>query len=299
LTTSACAAVDGSNVDEQQYLSQVATIMRTGSARGDRTGTGTLSVFGLQSRYSLAGDTMPLLTTKRVFWRAVLEELLWFVRGSTNANELSARGVNIWDANASRQFLDARGLHTREQGDLGPVYGFQWRHYGADYRTMHDDYGAQGVDQLRECIQLIRNDPNSRRIVMTAWNPAQLSAMALPPCHCLVQFYVDNGRLSCQLYQRSGDMGLGVPFNIASYALLTRMIAHGHLDAGEFVHTLGDAHVYMTHIDALHEQCARTPRPFPQLRIKRQVANIDDFTVDDFELINYNPHPKLSMPMAV
>lgn len=185
-------------------------------------------------------------------------------------------------------------------GDLGPVYGFQWRHFGADYKDMHTDYTGQGVDQLKNCIDLIKNNPHDRRIVMCAWNAADLSKMALPPCHCLVQFFVANGELSCQLYQRSADMGLGVPFNIASYSLLTYMIAQvTGLKPGEFVHTLGDAHVYKNHTDPLLQQIKRVPRPFPKLEIKRTVTEIEDFKFDDFVLHDYKPHPKINMELAV
>lgn len=176
-------------------------------------------------RYSLK-ESFPLLTTKRVFWRAVVEELLWFIRGSTNALELKEKNVNIWDANSTREYLDSIGLSDRVEGDLGPVYGFQWRHYGAEYKDMYTDYTGKGIDQLKNIIETLKTNPNDRRIIMCSWNPIDLPKMALPPCHCLVQFYVANGELSCMLYQRSADMGLGVPFNIASYALLTNMIAH-------------------------------------------------------------------------
>lgn len=200
--------------------------MHIGTLRGDRTGTGTYAVFGAQMRYSLRDNIFPLLTTKRVFWRAVVEELLWFIRGSTNANELKAKNIRIWDGNSSRQFLDSLGFTERDEGDLGPVYGFQWRHYGAEYKGMHEDYTNKGIDQLKNVIETIKNNPNDRRILMCAWNPIDIPKMALPPCHCLVQFFVANDELSCQLYQRSADMGLGVPFNIASYSLLTCMMAH-------------------------------------------------------------------------
>ncbi|XP_078691097.1 thymidylate synthase-like isoform X1 [Branchiostoma floridae x Branchiostoma belcheri] len=285
--------------DEYQYLDLVRHILDCGQRKDDRTGTGTLSVFGAQCRYSLRGQ-FPLLTTKRVFWRGVAEELLWFVRGSTNGTELSDKNVHIWDANGSRDFLDKRGLSHYEEGDLGPVYGFQWRHFGAEYKDRHTDYTGQGVDQLAQVIHTIKTDPDNRRIIMSAWNPPDLPKMALPPCHAFVQFYVCNGELSCQLYQRSGDTGLGVPFNIASYSLLTYMIAHiTGLKPGDFVHTLGDAHVYVNHVDALKEQLKREPRPFPTLNIKRQVENIDDFKMEDFEIVGYKPHPKISMEMAV
>ncbi|XP_068850039.1 thymidylate synthase isoform X2 [Capricornis sumatraensis] len=250
---------------ELQYLGQIEHILRCGFRKDDRTGTGTLSVFGMQARYNLR-DEFPLLTTKRVFWKGVLEELLWFIKGSTNAKELSSKGVKIWDANGSRDFLDGLGFSNRAEGDLGPVYGFQWRHFGAEYKDMDSD----------------------------------LPLMALPPCHALCQFYVVNGELSCQLYQRSGDMGLGVPFNIASYALLTYMIAHiTDLKPGDFVHTLGDAHVYLNHIEPLKTQLQREPRPFPKLKILRKVETIDDFKAEDFQIEGYNPHPTIKMEMAV
>ncbi|XP_060537990.1 thymidylate synthase [Pantherophis guttatus] len=284
---------------EIQYLQQVEQILNFGHKKEDRTGTGTLSIFGMQARYNLRDD-FPLLTTKRVFWKGVLEELLWFIKGSTNAKELSAKGVKIWDANGSRQFLDKQGFFSRAEGDLGPVYGFQWRHFGAEYKDMNTDYTGQGVDQLQQVIDTIRNNPDDRRIIMCAWNPKDLSAMALPPCHALCQFYILNGELSCQLYQRSGDMGLGVPFNIASYSLLTTMIAHvTGLKPGEFIHTLGDAHIYLNHIEPLKIQLQRQPRPFPKLKILRKVENINDFRADDFEIEDYHPHPAIKMEMAV
>ncbi|XP_071482306.1 thymidylate synthase-like [Diadema antillarum] len=285
--------------DENQYLDQIRHIMTHGQVKGDRTGTGTKSIFGIQSRYNLR-DQFPLLTTKRVFWRGLAEELLWFIKGSTNANELSEKKIHIWDANGSRDFLDKRGLSHYEEGDLGPVYGFQWRHFGAEYKGRFADYTDQGVDQLAQVIETIKNNPDDRRIIMSAWNPPDLPKMALPPCHAFVQFYVCNGELSCQLYQRSGDMGLGVPFNIASYSLLTYMIAHvTGLQPGDFVHTIGDAHVYLNHLEPLEVQLKREPRPFPKLVIKRQVSNIDDFKFEDFELVGYKPHPKIAMTMAV
>ncbi|XP_041103791.1 thymidylate synthase-like [Polyodon spathula] len=285
--------------DEQGYLDQVEYIMQHGFRKGDRTGTGVVSVFGSQARYSLR-DQFPLLTTKKVFWRGILEELLWFIKGSTNAKELSAKGVKIWDANGSREFLDRSGFTSREEGDLGPVYGFQWRHFGAEYKDMNSDYTQQGEDQLQKVIDTIKTNPEDRRIIMCAWNPKDLPQMALPPCHALCQFYVCNGELSCQLYQRSGDMGLGVPFNIASYALLTYMIAHiTELKPGDFVHTLGDAHIYVNHIEPLKIQLQREPRPFPKLKILRKVNSIDDFKAEDFEIIEYNPHPAIKMQMAV
>lgn len=286
--------------EEYQYLEIVQDILDRGVEKGDRTGTGTKSVFGRQMRFSLRDGTFPLLTTKKTFHRGIAEELFWFVRGSTNALELKEKKVMIWEGNSSREYLDSVGLNHRQVGDLGPVYGFQWRHFGAEYKDMHADYAGQGIDQLADVIDKIKNKPNDRRIIMCAWNPKDIPQMALPPCHCLAQFYVANGELSCMLYQRSADMGLGVPFNIASYALLTHMIAHVcQLKAGEFVHTLGDAHVYLNHVEPLQEQLAREPRPFPKLVIKRQIQNIEDFTIDDIEVKDYNPHPKIAMTMAV
>ncbi|ESO86949.1 hypothetical protein LOTGIDRAFT_166678 [Lottia gigantea] len=285
--------------DEEEYLDAIRKILKKGVKRGNRTGVDTRSIFGMQMRYDLR-ESFPLLTTKRVFWRGVAEELLWFIKGCTNGKDLSDKNVRIWDANGSREFLDNLGLTHREEGDLGPVYGFQWRHFGAEYKDMHTDYSGQGVDQLQDVINKIKNNPEDRRIIMSAWNPLDLNKMALPPCHCLVQFYVANGELSCQLYQRSADMGLGVPFNIASYSLLTYMIAHvTHLKPGDFVHTIGDAHVYVNHTEPLQEQLQRKPRPFPTLTLKDGVKDINDFKMEDFELTGYNPYPKIKMDMAV
>lgn len=292
--------VGGDNAEEIQYLDLIKKIIDTGSKRGDRTGTGTISLFGAQMRFSLRDNQFPLLTTKKVFYRGIAEELFWFIRGSTNAKELQDKNVRIWDGNSSREYLDSIGLNSREVGDLGPVYGFQWRHFGAKYVDMHTDYSGQGIDQLAKVIETIKTRPTDRRMLMCSWNPVDLPAMALPPCHCLVQFYVADGELSCQLYQRSADIGLGVPFNIASYALLTVMIAHvTGLKPGDFVHTLGDAHVYSNHVSALKEQCDRDPRPFPTIHIKRKVDNIEEFNFEDFEVRDYNPHPKIAMEMAV
>jgi len=224
--------------EEYQYLKLVEEIMEKGVSMSDRTGVGTISVFGTMMRFDLR-NSFPLLTTKRVFWRGVVEELLWFMRGDTNGKHLSEKGIKIWDGNGSREFLDKRGLSHREEGDLGPVYGFQWRHFGAKYVDMHTDYTGQGVDQLAECIKKIKEDPSDRRIIMSAWNPADLHLMALPPCHMFCQFYVANGELSCLMYQRSCDIGLGVPFNIASYSLLTCMMAQVcGLKPGDFVHQM-------------------------------------------------------------
>ncbi|KAH8323512.1 hypothetical protein KR067_012302 [Drosophila pandora] len=289
------------NADEKQYLNLLRSIINTGERRMDRTEVGTLSIFGSQMRFSLRG-CFPLLTTKRVFFRAVAEELLWFVAGKTDAKLLQAKNVHIWDGNSTREFLDKLGHTDRAVGDLGPVYGFQWRHFGAEYTTCDDDYRGKGIDQLKQVIDTIKKNPSDRRIIMSAWNPLDIPKMALPPCHCLAQFYVsqERGELSCQLYQRSADMGLGVPFNIASYALLTYMIAHvTGLKPGDFVHTMGDTHVYLNHVEPLQEQLEREPRPFPKLVIKRQVQDIEDFRYEDFEIVDYNPYPKIKMDMAI
>jgi dihydrofolate reductase/thymidylate synthase len=300
--SAALTAVGGSGQflhEEYQYLNLIEEIMQKGITMDDRTGVGTISMFGTMMRFDLR-TSFPLLTTKRVFWRGVAEELLWFVRGDTNGKHLSDKGVKIWDGNGSREFLDKRGLGHREEGDLGPVYGFQWRHFGAKYEDMHTDYTGQGVDQLAECIRKIKEDPTDRRIIMSAWNPADLNLMALPPCHMFCQFYVANGELSCLMYQRSCDMGLGVPFNIASYSLLTCMIAQVcGLKPGDFVHQMGNTHVYSNHVEPLKTQLARTPRPFPLLRVNPDVKDIDSFQMSDFELLGYNPHGKIAMDMAV
>jgi len=289
--------------EEYQYLDAIRHIFNSGKTKADRTGVGIKSVFGGCTRWSLAYNTLPLLTTKKVFVKAVIEELLWFIKGSTNAKELSAKGVRIWDGNSSREFLDKHGFTEREEGDLGPIYGFQWRHSGAEYKDMHTNYEGQGVDQLKQCIHKIKHTPNDRRIIMSAWNPSDLSKMALPPCHCFVQFYVSDGELSCCLYQRSADMGLGVPFNLASYAMLTHMIAYvTGLKAGEFIHMTGDTHIYLNHMQGLEEQLTREPKQFPKLafrRSKQELTDIEDFTYADFEIQGYQPHPTIKMDMAV
>jgi thymidylate synthase len=261
------------------YLDLVDRILREGIRKEDRTGTGTLSVFGHQMRFDLAAG-FPCLTTKRLHLRSILHELLWFLRGDTNVSYLRDNGVTIWD-----EWADA-------SGELGPVYGHQWRSWPrADGST---------VDQIAWVVDEIRSNPDSRRLVVSAWNVADIDRMALPPCHCLFQFYVAAGRLSCQLYQRSADVFLGVPFNIASYAALTVMIAAvTDLEPGEFVHTLGDAHLYLNHIDQAHLQLAREPRPLPRLRLLRRPSSIFDFRFDDFVLESYDPHPHIAAAVAV
>lgn len=294
---------DGSQHEEYQYLDLIKLILERGEVRPDRTGTGTVALFAPpQLRFSLRNGRFPLLTTKRVFYRGVAEELLWFVRGDTNARHLAEKDVHIWDGNGSREYLDRIGLKDREEGDLGPVYGFQWRHFGAKYIDCHTDYTGQGVDQLAQVIHKIKTNPYDRRIIMSAWNAADLSQMALPPCHVLCQFSVSerSGEVSCLLFQRSCDMGLGVPFNIASYALLLRMVAHVcERPAGDLIILMGDCHIYSNHVEALRQQITRVPRDFPTLSITRKVGSIDGFTMDDFSLNNYKPHPSIKMDMAV
>lgn len=263
----------------QQYLDLLDHVLKNGIDRGDRTCTGTRAVFGHQMRFDLSAG-FPLLTTKKLHTRSIIHELLWFLKGDTNIRYLQENGVSIWD-----EWAD-------ENGDLGPVYGKQWRRWqGPD---------GQSIDQLSDLIQMIRNTPESRRLMLSAWNPVDIPHMALPPCHCLFQFFVADGRLSCQLYQRSADIFLGVPFNIASYALLTHMIAAvTGLEAGDFVHTLGDAHLYSNHFDQAREQLARTPGPSPQLVIKHVPDSPYDFTFDDFEINGYSPQAHIAAPIAV
>ena len=263
----------------QQYLDLLERVLETGVDRSDRTGTGTRAVFGHQMRFDLAAG-FPLLTTKKLHIRSIIHELLWFVSGDTNIRYLQENGVSIWD-----EWAD-------ENGDLGPVYGKQWRHW--------QNSDGREIDQLAELIGMIKTNPDSRRLMLTAWNPADVPQMALPPCHCLFQFHVANGRLSCQLYQRSADIFLGVPFNIASYALLTHMIARiCSLHAGEFVHVLGDAHLYSNHFDQAREQILRKPGRLPQLQIHRTPESIDGFRFEDFEIIGYDAQSHIAAPIAV
>ncbi|XP_014551610.1 hypothetical protein COCVIDRAFT_112428 [Bipolaris victoriae FI3] len=309
--------------EEHQYLSLIRDILQNGEHRPDRTGTGTYAIpFPAQMKFALSRPSadptqpptlvLPLLTTKRVFLRAVIGELLWFIAGSTHSKPLSDAGIKIWDGNGSRAYLDSVGLSHYEEGELGPVYGFQWRHFGAEYKGHAHDYTGEGVDQLAEIIDKLKNKPYDRRIILSAWNPADIKKMALPPCHMFAQFYVSfpghkqgeerpRGVLHSLLYQRSCDMGLGVPFNIASYALLTHMLSHVcDLTPGTFTHTMGDAHVYLDHVDALKVQVEREPREFPELRIKRDVGgSIDGWLESDFEVMGYKPHASLAMKMSV
>ena len=263
----------------KQYLELVRRVLDEGVAKSDRTGTGTLSVFGHQMRFDLA-EGFPLLTTKKLHTRSIVGELLWFLRGSTNVAWLHENRITIWD-----EWADA-------DGELGPVYGYQWRSWPTP--------DGRHVDQIAAVLESIRRNPDSRRHLVSAWNVGQLDAMALPPCHALFQFYVAGGRLSCQLYQRSADVFLGVPFNIASYALLTHLVAQvTGLRPGEFVHTLGDAHLYLNHLDQAREQLGRAPRPSPTLRLNPAVTDIDAFEIADVEILGYDPHPAIRAPIAV
>jgi thymidylate synthase len=261
------------------YLDLLERVLENGADRADRTGVGTRSVFGHQMRFDLA-EGFPLLTTKKLHLRSIVHELLWFLRGDTNIAYLKEHGVSIWDDWAD------------EKGDLGPVYGYQWRSWPAP--------DGRHIDQIANVVEQIKTNPMSRRLIVSAWNPALVDEMALPPCHCLFQFYVADGRLSCQLYQRSADIFLGVPFNIASYALLTMMVAQvTGLKPGEFVHTLGDAHLYANHFEQAREQLARPPRALPKMELNPQVDDIFGFTYEDFTLKDYDPHPHIRAKVAV
>lgn len=263
----------------QQYLNLLNRILTEGTQKGDRTGTGTLSIFGHQMRFDLR-DGFPLLTTKKLHLKSIIYELLWFLRGDTNVRYLQEHGVRIWN-----EWAD-------ENGELGPVYGHQWRSW--------PDYKGGTIDQIKNVVEMIKHDPDSRRMLVTAWNPAEVEDMALPPCHCLFQFYVADGRLSLQLYQRSADSFLGVPFNIASYALLLQMIAQvTGLEAGEFIHTTGDTHLYLNHLEQAKLQLTREPRPLPKMKINPDVKDIFDFKYEDFELIGYDPLPHIPGVVAV
>ncbi|KAK9691058.1 hypothetical protein RND81_09G173200 [Saponaria officinalis] len=274
--------------EEYMYLSLVNDIILSGNLKNDRTGAVTLSKFGCQMRFNLR-KTIPLLTTKRVFWRGIVEELLWFIIGSANAKRLLEKGVHICDENTSRNYQDSIGLTEREESDLGPGPGFHWRHFGARYTNMHADYTDQGIDQLSDVIHKIKNSPDDTHIVLSAWNHSDLQMMPLPPCHMFAQFYVANGELSCLTYNRSADMSNRVPIDIASYALLTCLIAHVcDLLPGDFIHDIGDAHVYRGHIESLQEQLKNPPKPFPVLKINPQKKSIDSFEPADFNLIGYD-----------
>jgi thymidylate synthase len=291
--------------DDRQYVNLVKKVLQEGEIKEGRNGK-TISYFGAQMRFSLKNNTIPLLTTKRVAWKTCLRELLWFIQGDTNNTTLQNKNVKIWNGNGTRKFLDSRGLQHLKENDLGPVYGHQWRHFNAQYETCDTDYSGKGIDQLKQIIDMLSGkhtteDKYSRRLVISAWNPCQLNEMALPPCHVMFQFYVNQqDELSCSLYQRSGDIGLGVPFNIASYSFLVHLIAHHTgLKPGEFIHTIGDCHIYDDHIDVLKEQINRESYSFPTIQILRKCENIDDYVEHDFHIENYKYHTKLNMNMRV
>ena len=292
----------------KQYLDLCKKILNEGHWKDDRTGIGTYSIFGYQARYNLE-EGFPLLTTKKVFLRGIIHELLWFISGDTNIKYLDDNNVHIWDDWAYKAYsqsdefkgetieefaeeiknADKDSEFVKKWGELGPVYGRQWR-----------NFNEEGVDQLANLIEQIKTNPNSRRLIISAWNPCEVDQMALPPCHSFMQFYVMDGKLSCQLYQRSADVFLGVPFNIASYALFTMMIAQvTGLKPGEFIHTMGDAHIYSNHVDQINLQLSREPRPLPKMHINPNVKSIFDFKIDDFELTDYNPHGRIKGKVAV
>jgi thymidylate synthase len=263
----------------KQYLDLLNNVLESGNLKGDRTGTGTKSIFGYQMRFNLQ-EGFPLVTTKKLHLRSIIHELLWFLQGNTNIDYLHQNKVTIWD-----EWAD-------EKGDLGPVYGKQWRAW--------ETKDEKVVDQISELIEQIKTNPNSRRLLVNAWNVGEINNMALPPCHILFQFYVANGKLSCQLYQRSADIFLGVPFNIASYAILTHMIAQVcNLEVGDFVHTIGDAHLYTNHFDQARLQLSRSPYPLPELKLNKEIKNIFDFRFEDIEIINYQSHPTIKAPIAI
>ena len=288
------------NHPEEQYVQLIKDILHDGVMENGRNGNA-LTVFGSSMYFSLEDGVIPLLTGKKVAWKTCLKELLWFVKGDTSNLNLQKQNVKIWNGNGSREFLDSRGLQHLKENDLGPVYGHQWRHFNASYKTCDDDYTGQGVDQLQDVINELKNEKtrNSRRLLVSAWNPQQINEMALPPCHVLMQFNVLGGdRLSCSLYQRSGDVGLGVPFNIASYSFLTHLIAkHCNLKATEFVYHLGNAHIYDDHIESLKLQVERKLYNFPTIEILQKYENIDDYTIDDFKINNYMFNEQIKMEM--
>lgn len=271
----------------KQYLDLLDRIMKEGVDKGDRTGTGMRELFGAQMVFDLS-EGFPLVTTKKMFLKGIIHELLWFLAGSTNIKYLTDNGVHIWDAWAD------------ENGELGPVYGKQWRKWESTELKSPYDLQRKTIDQISNLIQEIKDKPNSRRMIVTAWNPAEVDNMALPPCHCLFQFNVQEGKLNCQLYQRSADMFLGVPFNIASYALLTMMIAQVcNLEPGKFVHTFGSAHIYHNHFDQVKEQLSREPKPLPRMEINKDAKSIFSFVYEDFKLVDYECHPRIKAPIAV
>lgn len=281
--------------NEQAYLHLLKLVLANGTQKGDRTGTGTISYFGAQMRFNLA-DGFPLLTTKKIHSKSVIYELLWFLKGDTHVKYLQENGVRIWNEWATAEQTARFG---KPEGELGAVYGHQWRNFGASQKA-DGGYNSDGFDQITWLVNEIKTNPNSRRLLVTGWNPKEVSEVALPPCHTLFQFFVADGKLSCQLYQRSADLFLGVPFNIASYALLTHMIAHvTHLDVGEFVWTGGDCHIYNNHLEQVHEQLSREPFASPQLKLNPNVTDIFDFDFDDIVIENYQSHATIKADVAV
>ena len=285
--------------DENQYLNLINDILNEGTMINGRNGN-VKTVFGSAMHFDLTNGIIPILTTKRTAWKTCLKELLWFISGSTSNDILQNNNVKIWNSNSSRDYLDSIGLHNLRENDLGPVYGHQWRHFNAKYNNCDSDYTNKGIDQLQYIIDNLKNPEtrHSRRLVMSAWNPCQLNEMALPPCHILVQFNVIDNKLSCSLYQRSGDIGLGVPFNIASYSFLLHLIAkHCNLEPYEFIYYLGNCHIYDDHLDSLVLQLDRIPKQFPTLEILNIKNNINNYVLEDFKINNYECHKKIVMEM--
>ena len=285
--------------DEYQYLNLINDILKTGEIVEGRNGDAK-TIIGASMCFDLQNGTLPLLTTKRLAWKTCLKELLWFVRGETDNNILSEQNVGIWNKNSSREFLDSRGLNNNREGDLGPVYGHQWRHFNASYSGCDNDYTNKGVDQLENVVKALScpKQRNSRRLIVSAWNPCQIDQMALPPCHILMHFNVIKDHLTCSVYQRSGDVGLGIPFNIASYSMLTHLIAwHCGLHAKEFHYYLGNCHIYDDHIEPLVEQTSRRPMKFPSLTFRKKRDRIDQYKVSDFIIDDYNSYSTIKMDM--
>ena len=286
--------------EEQQYLGLIKTILEKGTMEKGRNGN-TMTIFGATMRFDLKNGKIPIFTTKKMAWRPCFEELFWFIRGSTNNEELIDKNVHIWSSNASREFLNSRGLNHYQENDLGPIYGFQWRHFNAQYHGRFPNYENKGIDQLQRIIADLKNPEtrSSRRHILTAWNPCQIDEMALPPCHVMAQFHVREGKyLSCALFQRSGDIGLGIPFNVASYSLFTHILAvHCGLEADEFVHFIGNAHIYEEHIEVLKEQITLEPFEFPTIVVSKK-DNINDYCLDDMKwTTEYKHHKSLKMKM--
>ena len=290
------------NSNETEYLNLLQRILDDGCKREDRTNTGVYSVFGERLKFDLRDGKIPILTTKRVYWKGVVEELLFFLQGRTDNKYLQERNVHIWDGNTRKEYLDKNNLSHLDEDDMGQIYGANWRHFGAEYKDCHTDYSGQGVDQIQNAINLIKNDPTSRLIVVSAWDPTVLDQACLYPCHILFQFYVnvEKGELSCQMYQRSVDCFLGLPFNIGSYALLTYMMADiCGLKPGDLVMVMGDTHIYSNHIDQCKKQLERIPREFPKLKIVNHHEKPEEYTYSDFELDGYKPYPGIKAPMAI